>query len=117
FAGYTPELVGVVWLGYDNTDPEHYLYKVYGGSYPATIWNKVFSSIIVGGRPSTFTPPPTNLVYAERRQFTKKSVSKKPATTQPTLPVVPEVPIKSASEQPAVKSTGGIIDKFISLFH
>jgi penicillin-binding protein 1A len=117
FAGYTPELVGVVWLGYDNTDPEHYLYKVYGGSYPAIIWNKVFSSIIVGVRPSTFTPPPTNLVFAERRQYTNKSTPKKTAPTQPSLPVVPEVPGKSGSEPPAVKSEGGIIDKFISLFH
>ncbi|WP_456276855.1 transglycosylase domain-containing protein [Bacillus sp. AK128] len=25
FAGYTPNLVGVVWLGYDKTDREHYL--------------------------------------------------------------------------------------------
>jgi len=25
FVGYTPNLVGAVWLGYDNTDREHYL--------------------------------------------------------------------------------------------
>nr|WP_155891543.1 PBP1A family penicillin-binding protein [Heyndrickxia acidiproducens] len=26
FAGYTPNLVGVVWMGYDETDRSHYLY-------------------------------------------------------------------------------------------
>ena len=26
FAGYTPNLVGVVWMGYDQTDRNHYLY-------------------------------------------------------------------------------------------
>jgi penicillin-binding protein 2A len=25
FVGYTPNLVGAVWLGYDRTDPQHYL--------------------------------------------------------------------------------------------
>ncbi|MFS0575440.1 PBP1A family penicillin-binding protein [Sporosarcina sp. 179-K 3D1 HS] len=25
FVGYTPDIVGAVWLGYDKTDPEHYL--------------------------------------------------------------------------------------------
>lgn len=25
FVGYTPDIVGAVWLGYDQTDPEHYL--------------------------------------------------------------------------------------------
>src|SRR5690606_28098749 len=27
FVGYTPNLVGAVWLGYDKTDREHYLAK------------------------------------------------------------------------------------------
>ena len=25
FVGYTPDIVGAVWLGYDQTDPDHYL--------------------------------------------------------------------------------------------
>ena len=25
FIGYTPDIVGAIWLGYDKTDPEHYL--------------------------------------------------------------------------------------------
>lgn len=41
FAAYTPELVGVVWMGYDITDKDHYLPQVYGGRYPAQIWKTV----------------------------------------------------------------------------
>jgi len=43
FAGYSPKYVGVVWMGYDNTDEKHYLYKVYGGNYPARIWKDVMT--------------------------------------------------------------------------
>lgn len=44
FAGYTPNYVGVVWMGYDqDPDGNHYLRQVYGGSYPAQIWKKVMT--------------------------------------------------------------------------
>jgi penicillin-binding protein 1A len=44
FAGYSPKYVGVVWMGYDSDpDKNHYLHKVYGGSYPAKIWKKVMT--------------------------------------------------------------------------
>ena len=42
FAGYTPNYAGVVWMGYDSDpDGKHYLPNVYGGTYPAKIWQKV----------------------------------------------------------------------------
>jgi len=40
FCGYTPDLVGVVWMGYDK-DKTMEKQKVVGGSYPALIWNQV----------------------------------------------------------------------------
>ncbi|HVJ48322.1 PBP1A family penicillin-binding protein [Desulfitobacterium sp.] len=43
FAGYTPNYVGVVWMGYDQTDTNHYLRNVYGGAYPAQIWKQVMT--------------------------------------------------------------------------
>lgn len=47
FAGYTPNYVGVVWMGYDkDPDGNHYLRKVYGGSYPAQIWKKVMTAAL-----------------------------------------------------------------------
>jgi len=38
FAGYTPRYTGVVWMGFDITDREHYLPSVYGGRYPALLF-------------------------------------------------------------------------------
>lgn len=38
FVGYTPDLVGAVWLGYDKVEK---MTGVYGGGYGAPIWNKI----------------------------------------------------------------------------
>ena len=44
FAGYSPKYTGVVWMGYDSDpDKKHYMYKVYGGNLPATIWKHVMT--------------------------------------------------------------------------
>lgn len=63
FAGYTPELVGVVWMGYDETTPEHYLHNIYGGSYPAIIWKKVMQEALKDVPVKDF-PKPDTIVYA-----------------------------------------------------
>lgn len=45
FAAFTPEMVGVVWMGYDHDKDENgtvqYLRQIYGGKYPAQIWKYV----------------------------------------------------------------------------
>ena len=38
FAGYTPDLVGVVWIGYDTPTK---MPQSFGGIYPARIWKEV----------------------------------------------------------------------------
>lgn len=38
FVGYTPELVTAVWMGYDLTDRQHFLKRIYGGTYPAKLF-------------------------------------------------------------------------------
>lgn len=40
FAGYTPDLVGVVWIGYDQPTR---MPRSYGGIYPAKIWREVMA--------------------------------------------------------------------------
>ncbi len=40
FCGYTPDLVGVVWMGYDK-DKTMEKYRVTGGTYPAAIWKEI----------------------------------------------------------------------------
>lgn len=41
FVGYTADLVGAVWLGYDKSDR---MYDVFGGSYGAPIWKQVMET-------------------------------------------------------------------------
>jgi len=42
FVGYTPELTAAVWMGYDNTDPNHYLTTA-GGTEPALVFQEILS--------------------------------------------------------------------------
>ncbi|RKP51519.1 PBP1A family penicillin-binding protein [Cohnella endophytica] len=58
FVGYTPELVGAVWLGYDNTDSKHYL-TTSGGQYPALIFKEMMSLALKGVPVSEFKLPAT----------------------------------------------------------
>lgn len=55
FIGYTPELTGAVWLGYDN--PRE-MSNVIGGGYNAgPIWKEVMITAHKGMAPSDFTRP------------------------------------------------------------
>lgn len=42
FVGYTPELTAAVWMGYDQTNREHYL-TTSGGSGPAVVFHEVLT--------------------------------------------------------------------------
>ncbi|MGI5891750.1 MAG: PBP1A family penicillin-binding protein [Bacillota bacterium] len=61
FAAYTPELVGVVWMGYDKDKDEsgnlQYLKQIYGGKYPAGIWKKVMTVSLKNEAVSQFSKP------------------------------------------------------------
>ncbi|KAB2330204.1 PBP1A family penicillin-binding protein [Cytobacillus depressus] len=61
FVGYTPNLVGAVWLGYDKTDREHYL----SSSSSQTVV-PLFKSIMESSIP-----------YMEQADFSTKSVNEK----------------------------------------
>ena len=61
FVGYTPNLVGAVWLGYDKTDREHYL----SSSSSKTVV-PLFKAIIEKAVP-----------YIEQKEFSTKSVNEK----------------------------------------
>jgi penicillin-binding protein 2A len=45
FVGYTPEIVGAVWMGYDQTDEKHYLTNS-SGSTVTVIFKEIFSKSI-----------------------------------------------------------------------
>lgn len=55
FVGYTPQIVGAVWIGFDRPDREHYLQGVVGGSYPAMLWKKVMEKALAGIPPGKFS--------------------------------------------------------------
>ena len=65
FAGYTPELTAVVWMGYaplpDGTIPEmdrvRGSIQVTGGSFPATIWKKFMLGALEGVKGTDFNRP------------------------------------------------------------
>ncbi len=61
FAAFTPEMVGVVWMGYDNDKDEdgtvQYLRQIYGGKYPAQIWKHVIGGASKNLPGSRFTRP------------------------------------------------------------
>jgi penicillin-binding protein 1A len=64
FVGYTPQLVAAVWMG----DPTartpmsiRPLGAVYGGTYPAIIWQKFMSSMLIGDSIERFIPPDQRL--------------------------------------------------------
>lgn len=64
FAGYTPDLTAVVWMGFapnpDGTIPLMQKVRgrdVTGGSFPATIWKKFMSEALKGTKESNFVKP------------------------------------------------------------
>lgn len=67
FAGYTPELVTVVWMGYpDSNKPlEINGTNVVGGSYPAEIWREFMSSALEGAPVSDFKEPDEKIIDVE----------------------------------------------------
>lgn len=57
FVGYTPELTAAVWIGYDETDANHYL-KTTGGAVPALLFKDILSQALSGVPPVPFSQPP-----------------------------------------------------------
>ncbi|MFE5322519.1 transglycosylase domain-containing protein [Paenibacillus sp. NPDC056579] len=56
FVGFTPELTAAVWLGYDQTDKNHYLTT--GGVAPATVFKEIMSRALRDVPVVPFTVPP-----------------------------------------------------------
>lgn len=52
FVGYSPNLVGALWMGFDRTDPDHYL--TVGSSYPTKLFKEIIND---DGSSLTFIKP------------------------------------------------------------
>ncbi|MCL1853328.1 MAG: PBP1A family penicillin-binding protein [Peptococcaceae bacterium] len=59
FTGYTPLYTAAVWMGFDNSDKDHYLASgTYGGDKPAQLWQKVMVKALEGKpKQSIFNKP------------------------------------------------------------
>ncbi len=57
FVGYTPEVVGTIWMGYDKTDSKHFLRN--GSTYPTILFKKILSE--AGREPSSHFEKPKNI--------------------------------------------------------
>lgn len=58
FVGYTPQLSGAVWIGYDKNSSTSYLQKSkYGSAKAAYIWHKVMAIALQGQPYLNFTQP------------------------------------------------------------
>ncbi|HEX3015189.1 MAG TPA: PBP1A family penicillin-binding protein [Desulfobacteria bacterium] len=93
FAGYTSELTGVVWLGFDNTDSHHYLEQVYGGSYPAEIWQKVFSKITAAYPPFYFGSTINTIPPAEKNVTMPGPSKPQPRSKKRRIPSPVKTPV------------------------
>lgn len=62
FCGFTPNTVGIVWMGFDQGKTMQ-TWKITGGSYPALIWGKMMKQITAAEAPSDF-PVPANIITA-----------------------------------------------------
>jgi penicillin-binding protein, 1A family len=55
FVGYTPEWTAAVWMGFDNTDDDHYLTS--GSGTPAKLFAEVMSAALKGREKTSFVKP------------------------------------------------------------
>ncbi|WP_337912956.1 PBP1A family penicillin-binding protein [Cohnella zeiphila] len=55
FVGYTPEWTAAVWMGYDQTDKDHYVKKSSGQA--AALFSKVMSAALKGQKKQSFPKP------------------------------------------------------------
>ncbi|HEX2062845.1 MAG TPA: penicillin-binding transpeptidase domain-containing protein, partial [Acidimicrobiales bacterium] len=62
FAGYTPDLTTVVWVGFPegqvSMQPPATPIRVTGGSWPAQIWQRFMTRALAGVAPRPFVAPP-----------------------------------------------------------
>ncbi|WP_236595719.1 MULTISPECIES: transglycosylase domain-containing protein [unclassified Paenibacillus] len=56
FVGFTPELAAAVWVGYDQTDRNHYL-TTSGGAVPATLFKEMMTRALQGVPVKDFPVP------------------------------------------------------------
>ncbi|MCH1627063.1 transglycosylase domain-containing protein [Ferdinandcohnia quinoae] len=70
--GYTPELVGAIWLGYDNTDKDHYLTTT-SGATAAFIFKEIIEQALSNTPVSSFNLPVYQQPYTQKKKNNDKN--------------------------------------------
>lgn len=106
FAGYTCDFTAAVWMGYEN--PQKMVYKgrtVYGGNYPATIWQAFMEIATEGNEPCDFpeTDAGSQTLNSNYRPSSQTTTTAAPVeTTEPESSTTTEAPATTA---PAATTT------------
>ena len=75
FVGYTSQLVGAIWLGYDQTDSKHYLTGSSGGT-ATIIFQEILSQIENDTSPKPFALAPIEKKYKQEMHVKKQREEK-----------------------------------------
>jgi membrane peptidoglycan carboxypeptidase len=72
FDGYTPDFAAVVWMGFPTAPFQHPLRNVhgvrvvYGGTFPALMWQRIMRAAHDGLPPTDFVAPPVTATLGEQ---------------------------------------------------
>ncbi|MDR7076725.1 penicillin-binding protein 2A [Neobacillus niacini] len=75
FVGYTPEIVGAVWVGYDKTDEKHYL-KTTSGSGAAIVFREVMKEALKATPSASFDVPHIDTLIKEMEMEEEDQIRK-----------------------------------------
>lgn len=67
FVGYTPQLVGAVWVGYDKTDKDHYLTTT-SSEGAALVFKDFMAEALKNTNAESFNVPPISKYVEEQKQ-------------------------------------------------
>ncbi|WP_241993774.1 transglycosylase domain-containing protein [Mesobacillus foraminis] len=76
FVGYTPQLVGAVWVGYDQTDEKHYLTTT-SSEGAALVFKDFMGEALKGTKPASFNVKAISEYEREQKNKTKKASATK----------------------------------------
>ncbi|ULT58047.1 PBP1A family penicillin-binding protein [Neobacillus drentensis] len=72
FVGYTPQLVGSFWVGYDQTDADHYMTPT-SGTGASVVFSKVMEKSLRGASNQSFNVPHIAPLIEKRKKEEEKS--------------------------------------------
>ncbi|MEH7246717.1 PBP1A family penicillin-binding protein [Neobacillus niacini] len=76
FVGYTPQLVGAVWVGYDKTDDKHYL-KTTSSAGAAIVFREVMKEALKGTPSTSFNVPHIDMLIKKRQEKEAEELNRK----------------------------------------